>query len=92
MALRKQNSHVTKLSKVGRLIMLVVPPAVAEALNLQLGTEVSLTVRSGKLVIEPQSRSLYSLDHLLAQCNPKAPRGRQERQWLNDKRAGGELI
>jgi hypothetical protein len=29
---------------------------------------------------------------LLAQCNPRARRGKEEREWLNDKPAGGELI
>lgn len=92
MSLRKQNPHVTKVSKVGRLIMAAVPPAAAEALDLQPGTEVGLTIRFGKLVLEPQSRPRYSLDELLAQCNSTAPRSGQERQWFIDKRAGRELV
>jgi len=49
-------------------------------------------VQSGRLVVEPQQRPRYTLDELLAQCNPKAPRGKEEREWLVDKPAGGELI
>ena len=49
-------------------------------------------MQSGRLVVEPQQRPHYTLDELLAQCNPKAPRSKEEREWLNDKPAGGELI
>jgi antitoxin ChpS len=72
--------------------MLAVPPAVLEILNLHSGTRVGLAVRYGRLVVEPQPRPRYTLDELLAQCNPKAPRRKEEREWLNDKPVGGELI
>lgn len=84
--------HTTNLRKVGGSIMLAVPPAVLEILNLQPGARVSLTIRSGRLVVESQSRPRYTLDELLAQCHPKGPRSREERQWLSGKPAGGELI
>ena len=41
---------------------------------------------------QPQQRPRYSLDELLAQCDPKAPRSNEEREWIDDKPAGGELI
>lgn len=84
--------HTTNLRKVGGSIMLAVPPAVLEMLNLQPGAKVGIAVQSGRLVVEPQPRRRYTLDELLAQCNPKAPRSREERQWLNDKPLGSELI
>jgi antitoxin ChpS len=42
--------------------------------------------------VEPQQCPHYTLDELLAQCEPKASRGREEREWLDDKPMGGELI
>jgi hypothetical protein len=39
-----------------------------------------------------QPRRRYTLDELLAQCNPKAPRAPEEREWLDSKPLGGELI
>ena len=83
---------ITKLRKVGGSIMLVVPPAVLKILNLRPGAKMSLAVRHGRLVMEPQPRLRYSLDELLQQCNPKVRRKKEERQWLSDKSAGGELI
>ena len=84
--------HTTNLRKVGGSIMLAVPPALLDILRLQPGAKVGLAVRSGRLVVEPQRKPRYTLDELLAQCNPKAPRSKEEREWLDGKPAGGELI
>jgi antitoxin ChpS len=84
--------HTTNLRKVGGSIMLAVPPALLDILHLQPGATVAIAVNSGRLVVEPQQRPRYTLDELLARCNPKARRGKEEREWLNAKSAGGELI
>ncbi len=72
--------------------MLAVPPAVLEIMDLRPGAQVGLTIESGRLVIDPQPRRRYTLDELLAQCSPKAPRTREEREWLAGKPVGSELI
>ena len=85
--------HITNLRKVGGSIMLAVPPpCLLDILRLRPGAKVGLAVERGRLVVEPQQRPRYTLDELLAQCNPKAPRGREEREWLDTKPVGGELI
>jgi len=84
--------HITNLRKVGGSIMLAVPPALLDILRLQPGAQVGLAVERGRLVVEPQLRPRYTLDELLAQCNPNAPRGSKEREWLDAKPVGGELI
>ncbi len=84
--------HTTKLRKVGGSVMLAVPPAILEVLDLRPGAKVGLAVQSGSLVVEPHRRVRYTLDELLAQCDPKAPRSKEEREWLNDAPTGGELI
>jgi antitoxin ChpS len=42
--------------------------------------------------VEPQQRRRYTLDELLAQCDPKAPRGTEEQEWLDSEPTGGELV
>lgn len=84
--------HKTNLRKVGGSVMLAVPPALLDVLRLQPGAKVGIAVQSGRLVVEPHPRPRYTLDELLAQCNPKARRSKDEREWLNDKPAGRELI
>jgi antitoxin ChpS len=84
--------HKTHLRKVGGSVMLAVPPALLDILALEPGAAVGIAVESGRLVVEPQKRPRYTLEQLLSQCNPKAPRTKVEREWLNDKPVGGELI
>jgi antitoxin ChpS len=84
--------HTTNLRKVGGSIMLAVPPALLDVLHLRAGAKVGLAVRNGRLVVEPQHRPRYTLDELLAQCNPRAPHSNEDREWLDDRPAGGELI
>ena len=72
--------------------MLAVPPALLDLLHLQPGAEVGIAVERGRLVVEPRPRRRYTLDQLLAQCNPKARRTRPDRDWLESKPAGKELL
>jgi antitoxin ChpS len=84
--------HTTNLRKVGGSVMLAVPPALLDILQLRPGAKVGIAVESGRLVVEPQQRRRYTLDELLALCNPNAPRRKEEREWLDSERVGGELI
>lgn len=80
-----------KLRKVGGSVMLAVPPALLDELGVGAESVVDLTVKKGKLVVAPKSRRRYTLDELIAQCDPKAPLDRDE-EWLSAPRVGRELI
>jgi antitoxin ChpS len=82
----------TNLRKVGGSVMLAVPPALLDILDLRPGAKAGMAVESGRLVVKPQKRPRYTLDELLAQCAPKVARGKEEREWLDDKPVGGELL
>ena len=84
--------HTINLRNVGGSIMLAVPPALLDILHLHPGAKVGIAIESGRLVVEPQQRRRYTLDELLAQCDPKAPRAKKEQEWLDSKPVGGELI
>jgi antitoxin ChpS len=84
--------HTTSLRKVGGSVMLAVPPALLDILRLRPGAKVGIAVESGRLVVAPQRRPRYTLDELLAQCNPKAARSKEEREWLGNRTTGGELL
>ena len=84
--------YTTNLRKVGGSVMLAVPPALLDILHLQPGAKVGIAIESGRLVVEPRQRRRYTLGELLSQCNPKAPRTKQEQEWLDSKPVGGELI
>ena len=84
--------HTTNLRKVGGSVMLAVPPALLDIIGLQPGAKVGIALESGRLVVEPQKRPHYTLDELLAQCNPKAARSKEDREWVESRPVGGELI
>jgi len=84
--------HTTNLRKVGGSVMLAVPPALLDILQLRSGAKVGIAVEKGRLIVEPRSRPRYTLDELLAQCSPKAARTKQEREWLKNKPAGAKLL
>ncbi|ASK94872.1 antitoxin (plasmid) [Xanthomonas citri pv. malvacearum] len=84
--------HTTNLRKVGGSIMLAVPPAILDMLRLRAGATVGLAVDHGRLVIEPTLRPHYSLDELLVQCDASAELSTEDREWLDAKPVGSELL
>jgi antitoxin ChpS len=92
--------HTTNLRRVGGSVMLAVPPALLDILQLQPGAKVGIAIESGRLIVEPRQRPRYTLDELLAQPNPKGRRSKrgskqsskQEREWIDGRPVGGELI
>jgi antitoxin ChpS len=84
--------HTSNLRRVGGSVMLAVPPALLDILNLQPGSQVGIAVENGRLIVEPRCRRRYTLDELLAQCDPKARRTKKEQEWVDSKPVGGELI
>jgi antitoxin ChpS len=84
--------QTTNLRRVGGSVMLVVPPALVDILHLQPGARVGIAIESGRLVVEPLKRPRYTLEELLAQCDSQAPCSRREKEWLDSKPGGGELI
>lgn len=84
--------HTTILRKVGGSIMLAVPPAILDLLNLSAGATVGLAVDHGRLVVEPSLKPHYSLEELLAQCDASATISEEDRAWLESKPVGSELL
>ena len=84
--------HTTNLRKVGGSIMLAVPPAFLDQLQLQVGSTVGVTVSGGHLVIDPKPRPRYTLAELLAASDYSQPPPDEEREWIDAPAVGGELI
>ena len=82
----------TKLRKVGGSVMLAAPRALLDVLRLRAGAKVGMAVESGRLIVQPQEGPRYTLDELLAQCNRKARKTKEEHEWREAARGRGELI
>ncbi|MGA8613918.1 MAG: antitoxin [Xanthobacteraceae bacterium] len=63
-----------------------------DALDLAADASVGLSIKAGRLVIDPKKRRRYTLDGLLAQCKPSARRSREDRDWTTNPPVGRELI
>lgn len=83
--------HFTHLRKVGGSVMLAVPPAILDLLELKPGASVGIGVEDGRLIVERRKRK-YTLAELLAQCDPDAPFSEEDLEWLNSPPVGRELI
>jgi len=72
--------------------MLAIPKPMLEALDLAPNGSVGLSIKAGRLIVEPKKRRRYSLDDLLAQCKSKARPSRKDAEWVAGKPTGRELI
>ncbi|KJE75908.1 antitoxin [Ferrimicrobium acidiphilum] len=84
--------HTTNLRRVGGSVMLAVPPAILDLLHLHAGATVGIGVDNGRMVIEPAPRAHYTLGDLLAQCDMSHELSQQDREWLDAKPVGNELL
>lgn len=84
--------HTTNFRKVGGSVMLTLPPALLDMLNLKAGATVGLEVDGGRLVIEPTPRPHYTLAELLAASDYTEPPTDEDREWSDAPPAGRELL
>jgi len=86
--------YTTNLRKVGGSVMLVVPPVLLDQLHLQVGTTVALAVDGERLVVQTRPRPRYTLEELLAKCDPACADeeiSEEDRLWINLPPVGREL-
>ena len=84
--------HTTHLRRVGGSVMLAVPPALLDLLNLGVGAKVDIGIEDGRLLVAPKARPCYSLDELLAQCDEDSVISADDRPWLDSRPVGKELL
>lgn len=72
--------------------MLAVPPALLDALDLSVGTKVDIGVEDDRIVVCKKLKPRYTLEELLAQCEETIPIDDEDRQWLDSKPVGREIL
>lgn len=81
----------TTLRNFGNSVGLVIPKALRDALNFEAGQTVQLDASSDGLLIRPVARR-YTLDELLAQCDPKATKPTEiAAEWQTAAPVGREV-
>nr|VFK67644.1 MAG: antitoxin ChpS [Candidatus Kentron sp. UNK]VFK72869.1 MAG: antitoxin ChpS [Candidatus Kentron sp. UNK] len=84
--------YTTNLRRIDDSVMVTVPPVMLDQLHLRVGAEIGLSVDSGHLVLDLRPQSRYSLDELLAKCDPTAKPNSEDRHWLDSGPVGSELL
>jgi antitoxin ChpS len=85
-------SHTVVLRKVGGSVMLALPPALLDLVEVAAGQQVDVSVEEGRIVVEPRRRPRYTLAELLSRCDPDAPRSDEDSEWLEARPTGAELL
>ena len=84
--------HITNLRKVGGSVMLAVPPALLEVLQLKAGAQVGIAVNDGRLIVEASAKPRYTVDELLAASDYSTPRAAEDQEWLDTPATGREIL
>lgn len=82
--------HSTTMRQVGGSVMLAVPPALLDVIGVGAGSTVDLDIDDGCLIVAPRHRPSYTLDELIAQCDPAAPD--HDRTWIDGAPVGREEL
>ncbi|HEX4503071.1 MAG TPA: AbrB/MazE/SpoVT family DNA-binding domain-containing protein [Scandinavium sp.] len=77
------------IKKWGNSTGMVIPGVVVKALGLTVGQSMEAEVKNNQFILTPVSKK-YSLDELLAQCDPNAPEISENEIWGEDNPQGRE--
>ena len=84
---------LVQVRKIGNSSGVIIPAKQLKKLSLSNGDEVLLEEQDGKLVLtKHQSKPQYTLDELIAKCDPNAPVSPELQEWDQAPAAGNEEI
>ena len=84
--------YTTNLRKVGGSVMLALPPAFLDQLDLKVGAKVGIVVTEAGLLVHVKPKPRYTLAELLAEHDSSAPRTAEEQAWMDMPPVGRELL
>ena len=78
------------IRKYGNSSVVVLPPAFMRDLGIQVGSSLAMSTTDGVITLAPKKR--YTLEDLVAQCNPRAKPPADIAAWDNMPSVGREKI
>jgi antitoxin ChpS len=84
--------YITNLRKVGGSVMLAVPPAFLDLLQLKAGASVGVAIDGGRLIVEASPRPRYTLAQLLAESDYSQAMPPEDGEWLEARAVGKEIL
>ena len=74
----------TVILKTDCFNVVIIPTVLLKELNLDVNDKVEIKIKNGRILIEPVNKLEYSLEELLAQCEPEAMvMDEEDLIWLN---------
>ncbi|WP_166422494.1 AbrB family transcriptional regulator [Paraglaciecola sp. 20A4] len=81
------------IRKIGNSKGAVIPAPLLKDLGVDAGQIMNANVVDGRLIIEKMDIPEYSLNELLAQCDPNVMAlDDEDKNWLNDSAVGKEVV
>lgn len=80
-----------KLRQVGGSLSFAVPPAIKDSLGLKPGLMLEVVAEEGRLVAK-RARPKYTIEELIAKCDPTAPYPDEAREWIDAPAVGREIL
>lgn len=80
------------LRNLGGSVVMTLPKKILDLVNLRSGSQVSIEVQNGKLIIEPKTKPRYKLAELMAQCDLSQPLSEEDKEWFDAPLVGYEDI
>ena len=84
--------YTTNLRKVGGSVMMAVPPALLDLLQLRAGASVGIVLDGKSLIVKAATRPRYTMEELLAASDYTHAHVDDDREWLDTPPIGRELI
>lgn len=78
------------LRTVGGSVVMAIPKRLLELVHLQTGSQVSIDVQRGNLIVAPLKKKRYTLAELLARCDGARPIDKEDTEWLDAPAVGLE--
>jgi len=83
----------TTIRKIGNSAGTILPSPVLKKLHLSEGDAIEISVKGNSIVIAPStSKPKYALKDLLKQCDSKAPKPKELKEWDEAEPVGQELL
>ena len=85
--------YTTRLRNVGGSVMLAVPPALLDLLQLGVGAAVEISVENDRLIVQSKRRpvSIHSTNYWHS-ATRSTPSSEEDRAWIDAKPVGKELL
>lgn len=81
----------TIIRKIGNANGVIIPARLLQKFSLKTGDKVNIDEVNGQIVIKP-AKPKYTLDELLAKCDPTAPMSSEMKLWDHVRAINNEIF